>query len=77
MSKAVCYQCLGVMESKHRHDFVRCRCGESFLDGGDEYFRAGGYTVGVPDDYEDKAMTGEEFLELLERWDEEDEQEKF
>lgn len=28
------------MESKHRHDFVRCKCGESFLDGGDDYFRA-------------------------------------
>lgn len=64
MSKAVCAECLGVMESTHRHDFVRCSCGKSFLDGGDEYFRAGGYTVGVPDDYEE-LMTAEEFFAYL------------
>jgi hypothetical protein len=33
------------MESKHRHDFVKCSCGNSFLDGGDEYIRAGGNIV--------------------------------
>ena len=72
MSKAVCYKCLSIMESKHRHDFVRCGCGESFLDGGDVYFRAGGYTVGVPDDYEDYAMTAEEFFAYLDKLEEED-----
>jgi hypothetical protein len=58
------------MESKHRHDFVRCKCGESFLDGGDDYFRAGGHTVGVPNDYEDYAMTAEEFFFHLDRLEE-------
>lgn len=66
MSKAVCYKCLGVMESKHRHDFVRCACGESFLDGGDDYFRAGGHTIGVPDDYE-AFTTAEEFFDYLDK----------
>jgi hypothetical protein len=33
------------MESKHRHDFVRCKCGKSFLDGGNTYIRAGGRIV--------------------------------
>ena len=33
------------MESKHRHDFVKCKCGKSFLDGGDDYFRATVSTV--------------------------------
>jgi hypothetical protein len=66
MSKAVCYECLGVMESRHRHDFVRCECGKSFLDGGDDYFRAGGYTVGVDDDYKE-GMTAEEFMAYLKR----------
>lgn len=64
MTKAVCYECFGIMESTHRHDFVRCKCGKSFLDGGNDYFRAGGYTVGVPDNYEE-LMTTEEFLEYL------------
>ena len=59
------------MESKHRHDFVRCQCGESFLDGGDHYFRAGWYTVRVPDDYEDYLMTPEEFFAYLDKLDKE------
>jgi hypothetical protein len=33
------------MESKHRHDFVKCNCGNAFLDGGDDYIRAGGNIV--------------------------------
>jgi hypothetical protein len=70
MSKAVCGQCYGMMESKHRHDFVRCACGKSFLDGGDDYFRAGGYTIGVPDDYEE-GMTAEEFFAYLDKLDKE------
>ena len=45
MSKAQCLDCLGYMESKHRHDFVRCKCGNSFLDGGNSYIRAGGRIV--------------------------------
>lgn len=45
MSKAQCLDCKGYMESKHRHDFVKCSCGNSFLDGGDEYIRAGGNIV--------------------------------
>lgn len=41
MSKAKCLKCNDIIESKHRHDFVRCSCDEIFLDGGDEYIRAG------------------------------------
>ena len=69
MSKGVCGQCLGIMESKHRHDFARCSCGKSFLDGGDDYFRAGGYTVGVPEDYDGELMTAEEFFAYLDKID--------
>lgn len=71
MSKAICGKCYGMMKSTHRHDFVRCACGESFLDGGDHYFRAGGYTMRVPDDYEDYAMTPEEFFAYLDELDKE------
>jgi hypothetical protein len=45
MSKAQCLDCEDIIESKHRHDFVRCGCGNSFLDGGNSYIRAGGRIV--------------------------------
>lgn len=50
MSKAMCASCGDVMESKHRHDFVKCKCGKSFLDGGDDYIRAGGMPIFYADD---------------------------
>jgi hypothetical protein len=37
--------CGDVIESKHRHDFVKCTCGHSFLDGGDDYTRWGGRLI--------------------------------
>ena len=49
MSRGQCLDCLDIIESKHRDDFVRCRCEKSFLDGGDDYFRGGGYLVPVLD----------------------------
>ena len=47
MSKGQCGKCGSIVESTHRHDFVWCECKESFLDGGDDYFRAGGYMTPV------------------------------
>ena len=38
---AQCKLCVSIIESVHRHDFVRCQCGEIFVDGGREYLRAG------------------------------------
>jgi hypothetical protein len=38
---AECRLCGDVIESKHRHDFVTCKCGEIFTDGGREYIRRG------------------------------------
>jgi hypothetical protein len=58
--------CGDVLESKHRHDFVRCKCGKSFLDGGDDYFRASMTSIPFVDG---EAMTGEEFLEMLKSYD--------
>ena len=39
---ARCLKCGDVIESKHRHDFVWCKCGEIFVDGGLDYVRCGG-----------------------------------
>lgn len=36
-----CFGCDTEIESKHRHDFVRCPCGAIFVDGGLAYVRAG------------------------------------
>lgn len=39
---AQCKKCLDIIESTHVHDFVTCKCGAIFVDGGKDYFRAGG-----------------------------------
>lgn len=36
-SIALCKICDDVIESKYIHDYVRCKCGAIFLDGGKEY----------------------------------------
>lgn len=38
---AECPRCHDVVESKHRHDLVRCSCRGIFVDGGLEYTRRG------------------------------------
>ncbi len=70
VNKAQCRSCGDTIESKHRHDFVRCSCGSIFVDGGKEYLKRGGN----PDDlvdlskYEDEStyerkMKDKEFKE--------------
>ena len=41
-NSAKCRKCGDEIESKHRHDFVRCKCGAIFTDGGKDYMRRGG-----------------------------------
>lgn len=36
-----CLLCDDVIESKHRHDWVPCKCGAAFVDGGLDYVRYG------------------------------------
>ena len=40
-NSAKCALCKDEIESKHRHDWVSCRCGEIFIDGGTDYLRRG------------------------------------
>lgn len=40
-NRAKCAKCEDVIESTFRHDFVSCKCGAIFVDGGMDYFRAG------------------------------------
>ena len=40
MSKIRCKLCNTILESKHVHDYVTCKCG-TVLDGGNDYLRMG------------------------------------
>ena len=65
MSRAQCLDCEDILESKHRHDFVKCKCGNSFLDGGDDYFRGGGSLGPVSDKEFCIAVDRDEALQKL------------
>ena len=43
MNRCKCKLCGDVIISQHRHDFVRCKCGEIFTDGGEDYIRRGAH----------------------------------
>jgi len=45
-NKIKCKKCKDIIESKHRHDFVYCKCGSIAVDGGLDYLRR----VGNPND---------------------------
>jgi hypothetical protein len=36
---AKCLKCNDIIESKHVHDFVTCRCGAISVDGGHDYLK--------------------------------------
>ena len=46
--KIKCKKCGDIIESKHRHDFVVCKCKSCYVDGGNDYSRIGGN----PEEYE-------------------------
>lgn len=52
INKVRCKKCDDIIESKHRHDFVRCRCGSIYVDGGQDYQRCG-WSGGDMDDWID------------------------
>ena len=55
---AKCKKCGDIIESKHRHDFVWCKCGSIFVDGGRDYWKWG--TVGGPEQFERILKSDEE-----------------
>jgi hypothetical protein len=48
-NSARCRKCNSIIESKHRHDFVWCKCQSIAVDGGKDYLKRTGY----PEDFED------------------------
>lgn len=63
MSRGQCLECKDIIESKHRHDFVKCKCGKSFIDGGDDYIRGGGYLVPILDALDEDIFDDAELTE--------------
>jgi len=55
-AKIKCLKCLDIIKSYDRHDFRYCKCGNIFIDGGDDYLRYGGKAL-EDDSYE---IIGEE-----------------
>lgn len=41
-NRCKCKECGDIIESKSVHDFVRCKCGKCFTDGGLDYIHRGG-----------------------------------
>jgi len=40
-NRCQCKLCHDIIESRTRHEFVKCKCGEIFTDGGKDYIRRG------------------------------------
>ena len=38
-NKVQCRKCKDIIESKHRYDFVKCKCGAIAIDGGKNYLK--------------------------------------
>jgi hypothetical protein len=61
LNSARCKLCNHVIVSKHVHDWVSCKGGHIFIDGGLEYFRSGTLKPGVTfDAIEDRCEYGPE-----------------
>lgn len=56
VNKAKCLKCGDIIESKHRHDFVFCKCESVAVDGGKDYLRR----LGNLEDMEDMSEFEEE-----------------
>lgn len=52
-NRAKCKLCGDVVESKHVHDWVQCKCKAMFTDGGTDYIRRGAKNL---DDIEDMSV---------------------
>ena len=63
---ARCLKCHTVIESKHRHDWRACKCGNIFVDGGLDYLRAGAQDMGLFQDLSESIEVNADFSRLSE-----------
>ena len=59
-NSARCKKCGDEIESKHRHDFVTCRCGAVSVDGGKSYLKRCFPAIPPEDHYEDTSIETKE-----------------
>lgn len=59
-NKVKCLLCDTEVESKHRHDFKSCKCGNIAADGGKEYIRRVGNGLDNPETIQEMNETYEE-----------------
>lgn len=56
VNKVRCKKCDDIIESKHRHDFVTCKCKSIAVDGGNDYQRLT-WKEGKLEDYIDTSLS--------------------
>lgn len=61
LNRVGCRLCGDVITSHHRHDYVTCKCGAIFTDGGRGYIRRGGRLT----DYIDMTIMSDQPFEVL------------
>ena len=44
--KIKCLLCNDIIESKHRHNLISCKCNNCYIDGGQDYLHFGGEDFG-------------------------------
>ena len=68
-NRCQCRLCGDIIESRERHEFVNCECGEIFTDGGTDYIRRGANDLNnIIDLSEVEGMTVKEFLAEVEKY---------
>ncbi len=57
LNQAQCLACEEIITSLHRHDFQKCKCGKSAVDGGRRYLRRVGGPMLEMSEYFDEPLT--------------------
>ena len=73
--KIKCLNCNEIIESKHRHELVSCKCENCYVDGGQDYLHFGGkdyskILVIFDDETEVLASDEEKYKKKYEEWEE-------
>lgn len=61
-----CLKCNDIIESKHRHDYVSCKCGACSVDGGHDYLKRTGDFLYIQDLSISKWVSTTDFEDSLE-----------
>jgi hypothetical protein len=64
-NKAKCKTCGDVIESKHVHDYVNCKCGAIAVDGGKDYLKRAGILDDIIELSETRIFTEYEFDDFI------------